>query len=270
VKKVLCFTALSAALIVLSSLAFAQQELSIAHTASTGVAGTTSAVKSPPGAPAYCKPCLLYGGDWNNTSSAWVLFANGDAPSFNGPINVFSPVPVPKGKTWTVTSLFANVGFIGINVMDPAKPEWSINSGVKVGSGGKVVKAGTTKGTAKPTGRTANSGAGPVTEYTVLVKLPKPVVLKAGKYWENVTPPCTNTNDSSCSSALYYESDTFNDATTARGAHHFGAEPKGSNFQNSTPFGINWIQINEAYCTANGFPATSCDWMSAGVAGTSK
>lgn len=269
-KKILCFTALCAALTVLSSLAFAQKEFSLAHTASTGVAGTHSAVKSAPGAPSYCKPCLLYGGDWNDTSTAWVLFANGNVPEFGGAINVFSPVPVPKGATWTVTSLFANVGFIGINKMDPAKPSWSINSGLKAGSGGKVVKSGTTAGTAKATGRTANSGDGEVTEYTVFVKLPKPVVLKAGNYWENVTPPCTNTKDSSCSTTLYFESDTFNNATTGRGAHNFGAEPKGSNFQNGAGAGINWVQLNGAYCTSNNFPANSCNWLSAGVVGTSK
>jgi hypothetical protein len=270
VKKVLSFTALCAALMILTCFASAQQKFSLAHTTSTGVAPIHNAIKSAPGAPSYCKPCLLYGGDWNDTSTAWVLFADGNVPEFAGALNVFSPVPVPKGKTWTVTGLFANVGFIAINKMDPATPAWSINKGVKVGSGGTVVKAGTTKGTAKATGRTATSGDGPVVEYTVLVKLPKAVVLKAGNYWENVTPPCTNTSDSACSTALYFESDTFNNATTGRGAHNFGAEPKGSNFQNGTGAGIDWVQLNASYCTSNGFPANSCNWLSAGVIGTSK
>jgi hypothetical protein len=271
VKKMLCFTALCAALMLLTGMAAAQQEFSLAHTASTGV-GTihNPPLKSAPGAPAYCKPCLLYGGDWNDTSTDWVLFANGDLPAFAGPINVFSPVPVPKGKTWTVTALFSNTGFIGINKMDPAKPEWAINKGVKMGSGGTVVAHGKTIGTAKATGRSATSGAGPVTEYTVFVKLPKPVVLKAGTYWETVTPPCTNTKDSSCANTLYYESDTFNNATTGRGAHNFGAEPKGLNFQNGAGAGINWIQLNASYCTSNMFKGFACDWISAGVVGTSK
>ncbi len=269
-KKMLCFAALCAALTVFVGLAAAQEEFPLAHLGAVGGSALHGPVKATPGAPAYCKPCLLYGGDWNDTSTDWVIFANGDLPAFAGPINVFSPIPVPTGKTWTVTALFSNTGFIGINKMDPATPEWSINKGIKVGSGGTVVKSGKTKGTTKATGRSANSGAGPVTEYTVMVKLPKAVVLKAGKYWESVTPPCTNTNDSACSAALFYESDTFNNAEKARGAHFFGVEPKGSNFQNGAAVGINWIQINESYCSQNGYPTIACDWMSAGVIGTSK
>lgn len=269
-KKMLCFTALCAALMLLTGLASAQQAFPLSHTSSTGV-GTihNPPLKSPPGPPAYCKPCLLYGGDWNDTASTWVIFANGDVPSFGGPATIWSPVPVPAGKTWTVTGIFSNTGFININKMDPSKPEWSINKGVKVGSAGKVIAHGHTKGTSKATGRSASSGAGQVTEYTVFVKLPKAVVLKAGAYSESVTPPCTNTSDSSCSTALYYESDTFNNATTGRGAHNFGKEGKGLNFQNATAFGENFIAINEAYCSSVGFQPFACDWMSAGVVGTS-
>jgi hypothetical protein len=271
VKKVLCFAALCVALTVMTGLASAQQEeFPLAHVGAVGVGAVHNSGKVTPGAPKYCSPCLLYGGDWDDTSANWVLFANGDLPAFGGPINLFSPIPVPKGATWTVTSIFSNTNFIGINKMDPAKPEWSINKGVKSGSGGKVVAHGQTKGTAKATGRSATSGDGPVVEYTIMVKLPKAVVLKAGTYWETVTPPCTNTGDSSCASALFYESDTFNTAGTARGAHSFGKEPSGSNFQNGAGAGINWQQINGTYCSGFGYQTYACNWMSAGVVGTSK
>jgi hypothetical protein len=231
-------------------------------------------VHSRPGAPGYCHPCLFYGGDWNSTDSAWVVFADGNVPSFGtSPADVYSAFKVPKGKTWTVTGLFANVDFINTSVIDPKKPLWSINKGVKVGSGGTVVAHGTTAGTIKATGRTASSGAGPIVEYTVAVKkLPKAVKLKAGTYYELIESPCTNTGDSACSTALYYLSDTYDATGAHQGANHFGpAEPTGMNFQNSTAFGINYIQINGAYCTSSGFPQPyACNWMSDGVVGTAK
>jgi hypothetical protein len=266
VKKMLCFTALCAALAILCGSAMAQ--LSVRSLGTT----VGPQVHSRPGAPPYCKPCLFYGGDWNNTDANWVLFADGNVPSFgSSPADIYSAFKVPAGKTWTVTGLFANVGFINTSVIDPSKPAWSIKKGIKAGIAGKVVAHGTTTGTVKATGRTANSGAGPVVEYTVAVKkLPKAVTLKAGTYYELVESPCTNTSDTACASALYFVSDTYDATGAHQGAHHFGpAEPKGLNFQNSTAFGLNYVQINGAYCTSQGYPQPyGCNWISDGVLGT--
>jgi hypothetical protein len=273
VKKTLCFTGLFASLMLLVGSATAQDS-SRFFASAIGRGSVNNAAKNVPGAPKYCSPCLFYGGDWNDADPNWTILVNGDNPSFGGPAAMYTPFTVPAGKTWTVTSIFSNVGFINFNKMDPAKPEWSLNSGVKSGSGGKVIAHGATAGTAKATGRTANSTIGPVTEYTVLVKLRKPVILKSGtkskNYWESVVPPCTNTNDQNCASAVSFLTDTYNNATTGRGAHAVGKTPKQLNFLNASAFGATFTPINEAFCTSNGTMAFACDWFSAGVAGTSK
>lgn len=261
-RKLLCLTALCALLLVAGS-AFAQS----LHVRSMGAAshhGVNTNSK-----PAYCKPCLFYGGDWNNESADWVLFANADEAAFGGLVELYNAFKVPAGQTWNVTGLFANIGFIGIDKMAPNKPEYHIHKGMSVGNGGTVIKEGSKKGTAVATGRTADSGAGPVVEYTVLVKGLTGITLPAGTYYEDVTPQCHATNNAACSGALYYESDTFDDTETKQGANHFGPkEPAGKNFQNGSAFGLDYVQINSAYCTTNGFPAPACNWMSAGVIGT--
>lgn len=260
-KKSLFLVALSVLLALMAGSAMAQS-LNL-HSLGRGVHHDAKA-------PKYCNPCLFYGGDWDDTSSDWVIFADADGAAFGGLVQIYSAFTVPSGQTWDVTGLFANVGFIGIDHMSPKKAEWAINSGMKAGKKGKVVAHGKTKATAKVTGRSASSGAGDVTEYTVLVgSLPSTVTLASGTYFESVVPPCDSTKDSACSGALYYESDTFNDAETSQGAHHFGPkEPKGKNFQNGDAFGLNYIQINADYCTQSGYPAPACNWMSDGVIGT--
>lgn len=261
-KKMLCLTALCAALVLMTGSAFAQ---------SMSLHSTGAAVHNPNPAskPSYCKPCLFYGGDWNNTSPDWVIFANADGAAFGGLVQMYNAFKVPAGQTWNVTGLFANIGFIGIDKIDPAKPEYNLHKKMSAGNGGKKVAQGKKKGTTVATGRTASSGAGDVTEYTVLVKGLTGITLPAGTYYEDVTPPCDSTQDSACGSALYYESDTFDDSEAKQGANHFGPkEPTGLNFQNGAAFGLNYVQINADYCTSVGYPAVACNWMSAGVIGT--
>jgi hypothetical protein len=273
VKRMFCFAALCTALLLVTSFAMGQSvPLTLPHL-STGEAHNSGV--HAPGTPKYCSPCLFYGGDWNDTSSDWVIFANGNSAGWSGgssvdDVNIYSAFTVPKGDTWTVTGLFANVGFINVTKMTPSSPQWSINSGMKSGSGGKVIAHGDkTAGTAKKTGRTADSGAGEVTEYTVQLKLAKSVSLKAGTYFESVTPQCTST--STCASAYFYETDTFNSAGTKQGSNAFGpAEPKGENFQNGSAFGLTYEQLNGAYCSSLGYQTYACNWMSDGVVGTSK
>src|SRR5262249_9020636 len=155
---------------------------------------------------------------------------------------------VPPGKTWTVTGLFSNNAFVGIDHFTPSTPEWSIVRGMKNGVAGHTVKAGESKGSAKLTGRSCCSG---IPEYTVSVKLSTAVKLTSGSYVEGITPPCDSTQDSACGGALFYETDSYNpNITTNRGAHNFGPKPaKGNNFQNSSVFGLNYQQVNGDYCT---------------------
>jgi hypothetical protein len=266
VKKIVFSIALCVALTLAVGSAMAQ-DLSI-H--ATGTPGTHVANPSlhQPKAPKYCNPCLYYGGDWPDTDSNWVAWANADGGGFGGPVFLYSGIKVPKGKVWTVTGLFSNNVFVGIDHFTPATPEWSIYKGMANGVAGTVVASGETKGKAAVTGRSFSGDL----EYTVSVKLPKKVVLKAGTYTEGVTPPCDTTQDSSCSSALFYETDSYDPSNTNNpGANHVGPPPPaGNNFQNSTVFGLTYQQINGTYCTSLGYQAYACNYMSAGVVGTQK
>lgn len=261
----LCFAALCTALMLISGSAFAQAPLSI-HPVGT-ISGHN--VSNPPGAPKYCKPCLYYGGDWPDADANWVAWANIDGGAFGGDVSLYSGFKVPAGKTWTVTGLFSNNAFVGIDHFTPATPEWSINKGMKNGVAGKAVKSGESKGKATTTGRSCCSG---ILEYTVSVKLPKKVVLKAGTYTEGVTPPCDSTQDSACASAAIYETDSYDPThTNNQGSNHVGPKPTaGNNFQNSSVLGLTYQQVNGAYCTSNGYQPYACNFMSAGVVGTAK
>jgi hypothetical protein len=228
--------------------------------------------QAPPKTPSYCNPCLFYGGGWNNTSADWILFDDYDGGQDQTLIQMFSAFRVPKGETWTVTALFANIAYLGIDHFTPMTPEWSINKGMSAGNGGTVIASGKTKGTQKATGRTAKSAIGDVVEYTVKVKLPKAVKLKPGLYYESVVVPCDATQDPLCDQgakgAAFMLTDTFDNSETKQGANHVGhKEPKALNFINAPAFAINDQAVDEAYCTTNGYKAVACDWMSDGVVG---
>jgi len=201
---------------------------------------------------------LFYGGDWNSTSSSWAAFGNDDNPNIPDDFENFSPFKVKAAST--ATGLFTNnLSSIGCTI-DPKKALWSIHRGVTDGSGGHVVGSGTAAATFKATGRSYSG----YTECTALVKLKKNVALAAGKtYWEQVTPECTSTTGD-CSSAYYYETDTFNNAGTAPGAHHTGVlEPKDKSYAYSVDYGYNWVNDD-----SEGYADPAGSWMSAGVLGT--
>jgi hypothetical protein len=249
VKKVLCCTALCAALILLVGSAVAQNPASVR---SSGIA-SGRVVKST--TPKYCKPCLFYGGDWNDTATNWVAFGNADNPGVSDDFQNFSPFKVAAASS--ATGLFTNnLSTIGCTI-DPKKALWSIHTGVKTGSGGKVVAHGTAAATFKATGRT-DSG---YDECTALVTI-KAVALKAGTaYWEQVTPECTVT--ASCGSAYYYETDTFNTKGTGPGANKVGvAEPKDKSFAYSKINSYDYVNDD-----SEGYPDPGGSWMSAGVIG---
>jgi hypothetical protein len=269
VKNTFCFTALGAALMLLSSLSAAQNvPLFNVHSMESGE--DAHPIHPTLGPPKYCSPCLFYGGDWNNPDPNWESLADFDGQIYKAAM--YTPFSVPRGKTWIVTAIFANVGFFGFSKMDPAKAEWSINSGMHSGSPGKVIASGKTQGTAKPTGRKASTGRGEMIEYTVAVKLPKAVKLTGGKtYWESVVPPCNNTHDRACQFAAAYETDTFDNTHKKQGAHAFGPkQPLGLAFDNAPYFDAHYYPINPAFCIADYLPGYACNYWSAGVIGTEK
>jgi len=252
VKKMLCCTALCAALVLLVGSAVAQDPSAIR---SSGISGMGNAGTNA--APSYCHPCLFYGGDWNSTASNWAAFGNTDDTVTGDDYQTYSPFKVKKAAhaTGLVSNNLSTVGC----VIDPAKALWSIHTGVASGTGGKTVASGEAAATFVATGRTYSS----YTECTAKVKIKK-TALKAHKtYWEQVTPECTNSTDSTCSSSYYYNTDTFDSTGTKQGANHFGApEPKDMTFQFSTNFGANWVNV-----TTYGYGDPASSWMSSGVIG---
>lgn len=205
-KKTLFSLALITALIALSSImAVAQKHPS--HLGQTELSAPQPPKLSTqfhvqPQIPSYCQPCLFYGGDFNSTDpNANGLASEKDLIITTGAA-VYSPFQVPTGRTWMVRGLFANT-LSTVAVIDPARVDWSINSGVSSGNGGTVVASGAGRATYNPTGR---NGFG-LNEYTALTHTPAPVPLTSGRYWESVVPYCTKSTDPNCGGARYFESE---------------------------------------------------------------
>jgi hypothetical protein len=246
VKKSVLAVALVAVFLPLSMMA---QTATVSH----ATLGTSHTEKNgnPLTPPAYCSPCLFYGGDWDPNSS-WVAFANWNTVAL-GQATVYVPFTVPTGQVWTVNSLFTNNLFINGTVIDPSKADWSINQGLSEGNPGTVVASGNSTARATATGRNYQNT---YFEYTVQTKIPL-TQLPAGQYWFSVVPDCTNSGDAVCSSISYYINDTIG------GANHFGpVEPNNMTFHNAPGFGLNYTNVcNEGYAP----PA--CSRMSGGMTG---
>ena len=121
--------------------------------------------------------------------------------------------------------------------------------------------SGTASATMTPTGRNLNG----VPEYTVLVKWSTPVVLPPGTYWENVTPQCTNLNNSQCT-AEGFTGFLESDMETMYGLNAWGPpEPWRQSFWNAPIFGLFWANTYQVHLQ-RGEPGG--DAFSAGVIGT--
>jgi hypothetical protein len=247
-NKMLCFRTQCAALLLLTGLAVAQE-----------VQNTEA--RTPP---KYCKPCLFYGGDFDVKNPAADTLANENIlPGGSATLSqIYSPFRIPKGQVWKVTGLFVN-SVDTYTVLDPVQTPWEIRKGIPKngGNGGTLVAHGTAKATMKPTGRSLNG----FPEHTIMVKWSKPVTLKSGIYWENVTPQCTNSNNSQCTASGfvgYFESDM----ETKGGFHGYGpAEPWDNSFWNAPIFGLTWAN---SFTVCQQRHAPGCDAFSAGVIGT--
>jgi hypothetical protein len=248
-KLTVCLTALCAVLILAGS-ALAENPASLRSSGIAGVRHTQSNT-----APKYCKPCLFYGGDWNETATNWAAFGNTDNTVTGDDFENFSPFQVKAAST--ATGLFTNNLSLTGCTLDPKKALWSIHTGVKTGSGGKVVAHGTAAATFVATGRADGS----YPECTALVKI-KALKLKAATtYWEQVTGECTST--ATCSGSYYYETDTFNAKGTKPGANAVGvAEPKDKSFAYSKNDSYDYVNDD-----TEGYADPAGSWMSAGVIG---
>jgi hypothetical protein len=263
VKKVLCCLALVAALIPLVGRSAAAQDVKATPVpsldwiiATRPVPGTLTIQpirNVPPPQPAYCQPCLFYGGDFDSSSSNANGLANENTLLVPDTTS-YIPFNVPGGETWVVSGLFTNDLADGYDGIDPAQATWSISSGVSSGNAGTTIASGTASATFAATGR---SGFG-FNEYTVRVQLTAPgVYLTPGTYWLSVVPQCTNTGDSNCDIAQYFVSNT--PETNSYGPH----EPKGKTFFNSSYFGYDWAPACEV-------TTLGCGAFSAGVEGKSE
>ena len=262
VKKVLCSLALVAALVSLVSLTASAQD-----TRATGPAAAISErviVPPSPGKwiapllvpssgttqPAKCSPCLWYGGDLNPSASNAQGFANENTVLVPGNTITYAAFDVPSGQQWEVTGAFVNVLSNNNGVLDPKQAVWALTNGISSGNPGTTVATGTATAFVGATGRSAFG----LREFTVQVQFPK-VGLFAGAHWISVQPQCTNSSDSSCTSAEFFLSDT--DLTNSFGP----AQPKFAGFFNSSFFGFNYAPL----CTVN---SLGCEYNSAGLLGT--
>jgi len=230
----------------------------------TSQSGVAFKVSHPEARPAYCKPCLFYGGDFDTNSPAADTFANENIlPGGSATLSqIYSPFVVPAGETWKVTGLFVN-SIAYPTKLDPATTPWEIRTGIPPagGNGGTLVASGQATATMKPTGRSLDG----TPEYTILVRWNTPVVLQSGTYWENVTPQCTNPNNSQCTAqglTGFLESDM----ETMYGFNGYGpAEPWQDSFWNAPDFGLTWANTYQVHLQ-RGEPGG--DAFSAGVMGT--
>jgi hypothetical protein len=131
---------------------------------------------------------LFYGGDTSYffQNYAWGEY-NDTNTANNDNFQAYDDFTVPVGQTWTITSLFANVG-------DPAyspslAANWFVRTGMTATSLGTLVAEGTDL-----PGTISNVGAGALingnlTSETLTISLPSPLVLQGGQtYWLALQP----------------------------------------------------------------------------------
>jgi hypothetical protein len=182
----------------------------------------------------------------------------------------YIPFVIPVGETWKINKLFTNnitlsfqLGAPGATDINPKKGLWAIRTGISEGKGGKVVAKGSGSATFKRTGRVFDTGISKIIEYTLLVKLPQPLVLQAGKYWMAAVPECRVASDKNCQLGGYFLTDSIGRK------HRLGpAQPKMLIFGNGPKAEppIHW----ENGCDGEHTDPANCSYASAGVVGTKR
>jgi hypothetical protein len=204
--------------------------------------------------PAYCHPCLFYGGDLDpsNPNSGALLDEDTSAPE---QATTYVAFCVPPGEIWTVTGLFSNI-LSTIPYIIPAQIEWSISTGMSAGNPGTLLASGTAHASWTPTGRSWNG----YTEYTALGKLTPEtaVTLTAGVYWMTAVPVCTQFGNGRCFSATYQ----LSDVEDVPAPNRKGIQPIDDSFFNAPP------QFNYSPAWGPTGPCNGgCDKFSAGLLG---
>lgn len=267
-KKVLCSLALVAALVSIFSLPLSAQDVR----ATSPVPAMSDRVLVPPSSgkwiapmltpkgaaeqPSYCSPCLFYSGDLDPSAANAQGFANENTqPAVGLSATTYPAVHVPSGiKGWDVTGLVTNNQSNNGGVLDPMQATWSISKGVSSGNPGTTIASGTAAASVGPTGRSVFG----FTEYWVGVSFPGVHLNPGGNYWISVVPQCTNANDSACTSAEFFLSNTSEQTNAYPGpiTGHTGL-----GFFNSSYFGYDYAPL----CTVN---VVGCQYSSFAVIGT--
>jgi hypothetical protein len=205
--------------------------------------------------PAYCEPCLFYGGDFDAWGTGADALINDNDSSING--EVYVPFTVPKQQKWQVTGLFVDLIDGAGGTVVPAKVKWEIRTSVSRGHGGTLVASGTASASF---GGNVNCAPIDVLCFALVMKGIN-VALPSGRYWLAVVPQCKKT---SCDGQLYALLDTED----LPPKNHFGPlEPWDDSFFSSTSFGGRFFEPTwgaSGVCGDSGF----CDRFSAGVLGT--
>jgi len=243
VKKLIFAAALIAALIPFAAAeehhapqANLDREVDVRVPAVPAVLGNPPHAVRNPAPPPYCKPCLFYAGDFDSNASDANGLANELDTIISSGAAVWVPIVPTKKKVWSVTDMFSD-NFASLSTLDPATSPYGIRTGVKSGSGGKLL-AKPCSGTAKATNTDTGLSDFGYEVYATQVKF-KDCKLKGGtKYWFNVIAECTG---SECSE---YRAFTANDDGAMN--HKFGpAEPANDSFFNSVFFSSNWEPSSE-------------------------
>lgn len=203
--------------------------------------------------PAYCQPCLFYGGDFDALDAAANALINDNDSYING--KVYVPFTVPEQQKWEVTGLFVNLidGSGGTAV--PAKVKWEIRKGVVAGHAGTLLASGTANSSFG-----GNVDCAPIDSFCFALAMKGiKVSLPTGRYWLAVVPQCKKT---SCDGQWY----AMLDAEDHPPKNHFGPlEPWDDSFFSSRSIAGYFFAPTWGACAASG--GIGCDRFSAGVLG---
>jgi hypothetical protein len=215
-----------------------------------GLFSLTAIAQSGP--PALCKPCLFYGGDFDEGDPNSYGLLNENTLVYPN-TSTYGAVRVTEGHEILAEGFLFQIDFESDVKLDPNGVTWEVRTGVREGNGGTVIDSGRAHVQMQPTGRIVN---GP--EYTVAVTLRTPIDLPADTYWFNITPPCVNERDSICKTNEYAVSNTTQQVNSLRGE----LQPVGEIFVNSEYFGYDWAN----WCSLR-LPQQACATLSFGVMG---
>jgi len=193
-------------------------------------------------------PCIYYGGDINvNDPQSNALSNENDLTVPN--IWTYTEVKFPVDAK--ITAAFTN-NLQDVDVIDPKIANWDFRIGISEGNGGVSIASGT-----GPAQLTFTRNIVEVNEYELLTRTP--VSVPKGNVWFDVQPNCTNSGDSECQQARYWESDTDGSLNAINGKFTQTSNTDIGPVLNSVFFGVNY----GSWCIDEG---VACgDGMSAGL-----